>query len=698
MSSGSARKRCLLVGMQAARWPTLAIASLKAAADADERLAGRVEVKALHLWGSSAAQVAEAVCREAPDVVGFSCYLWSTAAILAALPSIRRALPKTLIVLGGPDVHPQAEKVMEEWPEVDLTALGEGESTLPRLLEAWLDGRPWSGVPGLAYRDADAVARTPEPTPVRDLDSLPSPYLSGALPFFDEESFLTLETSRGCPFDCKYCDWPGRRRKPREFSLDRVLAEIELIARRSRSVNTVFVADADIFVNKPRAKELLRRARPLLAGTRILLNFEAYLGRLDDELLRLLDSPNFLIGAGIQTITPEALKVNDRFFHREAIERVMRRAHELSPRLRVMLHLISGLPGDTLAGVKDGADWCLSLKPSDAKVFTALLLPGSELGRSPGRFKIVYEESPPRRILSTPGFGAADRRAAGKIEDALIVPQLVPFVRQTLSHLAELAGRGRRPFLRLYEEFAGQAQGLLRGEATMHAAAGRLLRSPDELERLFELLRGFARARLASAGRGELLPAFEHYWRVEAQFLSWLRRARAAAPELLDPLQADLAGARRTVWLGLEELSGEQPLASGVSAAAAHHQSSAPNPYPCPFPVSHFAETAALASFLPDGADAAVLSHLYTRLPPAERAGLLALLGARLAPRARLVLWDGLLGRSPLDVMTPKPRGWRHVPAPFAPADLERELAGAGWSLDGEPLRVGESFRFRFAR
>jgi len=68
---------------------------------------------------------------------------------------------------------------------------------------------------------------------------------------------MALQISRGCPFNCEFCDiivMYGRR--PRTKSTAQVLAEVEAIHRLG--VANIFVVDDNFIGNKKEAKELLR--------------------------------------------------------------------------------------------------------------------------------------------------------------------------------------------------------------------------------------------------------------------------------------------------------------------------------------------------------------------------------------------------------------------------------------------------------
>ena len=60
------------------------------------------------------------------DVVGFSCYLWNIEDVLYISENIKKIKPKTVIVLGGPEVSYESEDLLKEMPYIDYVILGEG--------------------------------------------------------------------------------------------------------------------------------------------------------------------------------------------------------------------------------------------------------------------------------------------------------------------------------------------------------------------------------------------------------------------------------------------------------------------------------------------------------------------------------------------------------------------------------------------
>src|SRR5205085_11837312 len=110
------------------------------------------------------------------------------------------------------------------------------------------DRRQWlfSDVVGITYRGVDSIIHTEDRPRILDLDRLRSPYLDG---WFSSEHAMTwvaaiVETNRGCPYGCTFCDWGSATlSKIRKFDLDRLTAEMEWAAERG--IQAWAVADAN---------------------------------------------------------------------------------------------------------------------------------------------------------------------------------------------------------------------------------------------------------------------------------------------------------------------------------------------------------------------------------------------------------------------------------------------------------------------
>jgi hypothetical protein len=170
-----------------------------------------------------------------PDVLGLSLYPWNAAYSLAVAAQARRVHPQALIVVGGPAVPRQPESVrafMDANPGLDVLVFGEGELVFRDLLRAVHDGTRPDGIPALALRQPDGTIYFTGPeVRVQDFSQTGSPYLDGtfeALLRAHPERFAMalIETNRGCPFSCTFCDWSSTKQVV-EVPIERVRAELD---------------------------------------------------------------------------------------------------------------------------------------------------------------------------------------------------------------------------------------------------------------------------------------------------------------------------------------------------------------------------------------------------------------------------------------------------------------------------------------
>jgi len=168
------------------------------------------------------------------DIILFSNYMWNWEYNKCLAERIKSINPDVRIVFGGPQVseHRLEEQQKKLW-YVDTFIVSEGELSFREYCEDLI---------------ADTVKPVYDIKRLEDLD-IPSPYLLG---FFDEllknnpgvRWNTTLETNRGCPFKCTFCDWGSLTyAKVKRFPMPKVQQEIEWISRNS--IEYVFIADAN---------------------------------------------------------------------------------------------------------------------------------------------------------------------------------------------------------------------------------------------------------------------------------------------------------------------------------------------------------------------------------------------------------------------------------------------------------------------
>lgn len=179
-----------------------------------------------------------------PFMVLFSCSVWNTQFNLTLANAIKKAFPACRITFGGHHVSSK-ENYLDTYSFLDYITHREGEEPTAGLLTHLAAGTDLSDVPNLSFRGPDGKIVTTAYAPQTGTD-YPSPYLNGIFDDIlrDDVTFsVLLETNRGCPNACAFCDWSTLRAKVRLFPLERVFAEIDWVVRNK--IEFVYCTDAN---------------------------------------------------------------------------------------------------------------------------------------------------------------------------------------------------------------------------------------------------------------------------------------------------------------------------------------------------------------------------------------------------------------------------------------------------------------------
>ena len=234
------------------------------------------------------------------------------------------------VVAGGPYPTSLPEAVLEAG--ADFVVRGEGENTMPLLLEAMKQGK--TGI----VENPDKPDLSTSPIPRFDLLRL------------EDYNSLTIQTSRGCPFDCEFCDVVNLfGRKPRYKSPQQVIAELETLYRLGAR-GSVFICDDNFIGSKKHARALLqelipwlrRRGEPFSFLTQASVN----LGQ-DLEMIDLMTAANLeKVFIGIESPDENVLEASHKYHNiKNPLVESLRNIKENG--LGVIGSFIIGLDGET---------------------------------------------------------------------------------------------------------------------------------------------------------------------------------------------------------------------------------------------------------------------------------------------------------------------------------------------------------------
>lgn len=358
--------------------------------------------------------------RFGPGIWLFSNYMWSHEYNRGLSAAVKAADPRNITVHGGPSA-PKYEQACRDYMKanahVDVVVRGEGEATLVELLEALSGEAGWQDLDRVAgitfYRDAQRsdLRRTPERPRIGDVDALPSPYLTGCFDQYRGQVIAAiLETNRGCPFACTFCDWgSATAAKIRRFELQRVKDEIDWIGRQR--IRVLWIADANFGIF-PRDIEIAEH----IAATKALHGFprEVVVNYPKNATDKIADIVRIFARAGIcgqgiisiQTTDPTTLAVirrdNIKTKKYDELGEIFRREN-----LPLSTDLMIGLPGATVASFKADLQYYFD-DDVGVKAYRTQLLPNSPMADPDYLREHVIRVDAGNYLVSTRSYSEAD--------------------------------------------------------------------------------------------------------------------------------------------------------------------------------------------------------------------------------------------------------------------------------------------------
>ena len=350
-----------------------------------------IVTKEFSIFSDSVESIIQSIREEDPDVVGFSAYIWNLNEVLEVIKYL-----DATVMIGGPQVTGREEKLIRENPDTDIVVTGEGEETFRELLEYFAGKRKIETIRGITTHDVKTGPREVLP----DLNAIPSVYER----IFDEHpdiTWISFETSRGCPMGCKFCTW-GYSKKMRYYALERVKRELDTILSQE-NIKNIYLCDSSLLLNKKRAKEILGYI--INSGTDKPIRFEFSAEQLDDEIIALMSQiPNDEFNFGLQSVNENALREMGRRFNKVKFEENYRKIIDSFEESNITVDLIYGLPGDDIEGFKESLDYAISLDKVRRILTNPLIaLPGSQFFREMDKYGIKLRDEKSYLVKETSG-------------------------------------------------------------------------------------------------------------------------------------------------------------------------------------------------------------------------------------------------------------------------------------------------------
>nr|WP_300005107.1 B12-binding domain-containing radical SAM protein [Tissierella sp.] len=348
------------------------------------------------------------------DIIGFSVYIWNIKETLKICEILKIVSPKTKIFLGGPEVSYDAGEAMKEYPYVDFILFGEGEESFREFVMMNKNKeKDYSQIKGLAYRQDEEILVNQDRPLMLHLNDVPSPYENMTDEF--ENKIVYYESSRGCPFGCKFC-LSSTIRGVRFFDIERVKRDLKnLIAMKVRQVKFV---DRTFNANKKYSREIMEF---LIEQDPIGINFhfEVTAHLIDDETLEFLRGVKeglFQFEIGVQSTNERTIEAVGRTTDFQLLSKVSRKIKSFN-NIHQHLDLIAGLPYEDYDSFGNSFNEVYALKPEKLQLGFLKLLKGSELRLNEKLYGYKYIDEPPYEVLENNFIDYRDSLKLKEIEE-----------------------------------------------------------------------------------------------------------------------------------------------------------------------------------------------------------------------------------------------------------------------------------------
>lgn len=321
---------------------------------------------------------------ENPFLAAFSCSVWNMEYNKTLAKRIKERYPSCFVVFGGHHVSPDASN-LAELDYVDILVHGDGEEAFKDVLLAFAGYQRLEDILNISYRNtgSDSISTMKRIVYATDY---PSPYLEG---YFDEilqdniKFSAIIETNRGCPNKCAFCDWGDLQKKVVLFPFEKIENELGWIA--DHKIEYVYCADANfgLFERDDKITNLIARLKrekgyPQRFRVNIAKNITGIVKGIVEKFNEY--SLDKSLPLSYQSLSPVVLKnIGRKNMDLTHFKSLMALYNQLG--VSTSSELIIGLPGETYESFCEGI--CTLLECGQHKSINAYaceLLPNSQMG------------------------------------------------------------------------------------------------------------------------------------------------------------------------------------------------------------------------------------------------------------------------------------------------------------------------------
>ena len=383
-----------------------------------------------------------AILEQVPDIACFSNYAWNFDLSYQIVERIKEKNPKAIIIFGGPNYpteENEQEKLLKEHPLIDFHVFKEGEVAFLELLQQLteqhfdIDQAKKAVLRSCYYIFNDKLITGPIIERIKNLDDIPSPYLTGEMDeFFDSKLVPIIQTNRGCPFTCTFCvEGFSYYNKVNKRSADTIYKELcYIVQRKHPDIHDLHIADSNFGMYKE--DEIIGQ---IIAKVQEQYGWPKYLhtstGKNQKErVLRVAKTVNsaLRLAGSVQSLSEKVLEnIKRNNISADELMELASEARKLGS--NTYSEIILALPGDTKETHLKSVETIVNAKFNWIRIYTLMMLSGTDMASAETRNK--YKMETRYRVLprcfGMYSFGDEKPIVSAEIEEVCVSTADLPF-------------------------------------------------------------------------------------------------------------------------------------------------------------------------------------------------------------------------------------------------------------------------------
>ena len=287
--------------------------------------------------------------------------------------------PNIFVILNGAHGTTSTEYVFTEL-NPNLIVRGEPEFTNREIIRKLSAKENYFSLAGISYKASGKIIDNPIPPPI-DVDQLPLPaYDLIEMPRYNYElmgnRFIIMETSRGCPFRCKFCLLNMYRKKYSARNIESVLDEVEMLQKRY-GIRNIFFYDLEFVLPKKRERAIDFCKAILKRKLKFKWAIQTRVDSVNNEVLFWMRKAGcVLIHYGVESGNPDILKTTQKGIRIDQIQRAFKETRKNG--IRSLDYFLFGHPTEKREDILRTIQFAKELNPNYASFVIAMPYPGTE--------------------------------------------------------------------------------------------------------------------------------------------------------------------------------------------------------------------------------------------------------------------------------------------------------------------------------